>query len=127
MLPSEYVEQGWCKFFLAADNNGKIVNVNSENAVKWCALGAVSRFAQDDNEIYYQFVTELNNVVMMPGHHYNDSPHRTQEEVVSALREVEKNLKLVDDIETISDNDINEFMRLVKNESNNVLETAKVI
>ena len=124
MLPSKYIEQGWCKFFLAADSDGKIVNAHSNDAVKWCALGAVSRFAQNDNQLYYQYITELNNVVMMPGHHYNDSPHRTQEEVISALKEVEKNLNIVDNVETISDDDINELMRLVKNESNNVLETA---
>ena len=119
MLPSEYVALGWCKFMLAMNNVGQIVGINSSDAVKWCALGAISRFAQNDNQLYYQYVAELSNIVGMPAQRWNDFPHRTQQEVVSVLKEVEKNLNLVnhnENIETISNDHINELLKQVNQE-----------
>ncbi len=42
MLPSEYIQKGWCKGAIAKNQIGQGVLGASVVAVSWCALGAVN-------------------------------------------------------------------------------------
>ena len=42
MLPSEYIQKGWCKESLARTIEGKYVHYDNPKAVAWCVAGAVA-------------------------------------------------------------------------------------
>ena len=47
MLPSEYIQKGWCKQVLARDSKGGQSPAWGADACQWCSLGALSAAYQD--------------------------------------------------------------------------------
>ena len=93
MLPSEFVEKGWTQGAFARDKDGKSVLSRDPTAVSWCMAGAVIASQGCDGLTEHER-WQLNAVLgrnlgftlrLM----YNDTPGRTQKEVVNVLREAE--------------------------------------
>ena len=42
MLPSEYIQKGWCRGAMARNNQGGNTLGHSHTAISWCALGGIS-------------------------------------------------------------------------------------
>lgn len=76
----------WTQKAFALDALGQPVRSRSENAVCWCAGGAIERVSAD-HSLIYQTWDALERVVGGPFTAWNDEPGRTQDDVVSALRE----------------------------------------
>ncbi len=42
MLPSEYIQKGWCRGAMARNSQGGNTLGHSHTAISWCVLGAIS-------------------------------------------------------------------------------------
>jgi len=84
MKPSDYIRRGWCQGAIAEDASGQwLVTPASLYAVKWCIIGAlrVCNTTQEDLIRVGEYLGDH------PGK-WNDTPGRTQEEVIAALEAV---------------------------------------
>ena len=98
-LAKGYIEQGWCQWFHAKDANEKRCDVNSPDAITWCATGAIIRAT---NETHFQHLTNKEKCVIankalnaltdsiydiyaflyISAAKWNDQPSRTKAEVL---------------------------------------------
>lgn len=93
MLPSEYVERGWCQGALAKDADGSRVGPTDPDACQWCAMGAIRAghlTGSITEEQHVRIFNIINSVCDGLLGTWNDAPFRTQAEVVAMLREVER-------------------------------------
>ena len=97
-LPSDYLELGWCQGSLALDSKGNRIHSSSDDAVSWCFLGSVEA-AFYPNETMIVFFRNTVRILMREGlwddsytpvGDWNDTPGRTQEEVVVFAKLVER-------------------------------------
>ncbi len=103
MLPSKYLEKGWCQFTAAVDDVGVVVDVTSDRAVKWCLLGSVhaaycsGSISEIDKD---NMINKLGNILdanlIDDMFRYNDSQERTQEDVVKIMIQAERKLDLIE-------------------------------
>ena len=109
MLPSDWVAQGWCQNMSASDSEGNRVSSLNPKAVKVCAIESVWKTYPESledlsvfqkrgiyvialiHEIHKLVGGELQGVSLV---NWNDTPGRTQEEVIEVLRKVEQKLEL---------------------------------
>jgi len=91
---ADLIEQtGLAKGALARDADGEVVTYDSEDAVCFCGLGAVSRIDRDQR--VFDAAWDAANAICPPTKpgepaafaHWQDNPIRTQEDVVAKLRE----------------------------------------
>ena len=83
----------WTQSTVARDAEGNPVNATSENAVRWCLLGVNQRIAAIDLPyLYADLPWELamrpfkkHNNITVPLSDWNDSPDRSEADVVFAL------------------------------------------
>ncbi len=94
MLPSDYISIGWCQFHFAEDIDKKLVDSVSEEAVTWCAFGAISILDQEDSKLYDDYCKELRKIIPGLIHTWNDAKGRTKNEIIDTLKQVEHNLGL---------------------------------
>lgn len=92
MLPSQILENGWCQGFLALDEDGCVVSLDSPEATRYCISGALR--ASNISEMEF---SKLINIVddkieemgFITRTHYNDADERTQKEVVEFVKQCE--------------------------------------
>jgi hypothetical protein len=53
-LAADYIDQGWTKGVSARTKDGKVTFASSDSAVSWCAIGAISRAANEINPEYFR-------------------------------------------------------------------------
>ena len=96
MLPSKYVEQGWCKYNFAKNSDGIVVDSRHITAEQWCIEGAlqVSLFTTGITQDQYNYMREnLQQVLGVKNlASWNDTPEREKYEVVNILHNIENNL-----------------------------------
>jgi hypothetical protein len=80
----------WCQKAEALDRHHNTVDGNSPHACQWCLLGALARCFPGDDDKYDIARAEVRNAI--PPHDWistwNDTPGRTQAEVVALLQSV---------------------------------------
>lgn len=75
-------ESKWTKGTFARTANGNLTLDSSDDACRWCLIGAVRRVYGFRTNDYYRAMTALNNVMQEPWvADWNDSPERTFAEV----------------------------------------------
>ena len=102
MLPSEIVKLGWCQKHMFMFGETPFVIDNAENAKKTCLLGGINLArwagtitADQANRIYSALpVARVNNDNEVSPIGWNDTPGRTQAEVVAALAQAERKIGL---------------------------------
>lgn len=113
MLPSQYLKNGWCQHTNALDENDYEVLSYSENAIKYCIHGAIYASWKHKTislNIKEQIIDRLNEITFNElGYNdgvendsendayysvYNDTPGRTQEEMIKLMKQVEKEFNL---------------------------------
>lgn len=98
MLPHEYIEKGWCQKATARTKSGDESLSPFNDAVKWCVIGSLAVTALPLLKVtaIRQALLELlslgNSVELVA---WNDTPGRTQVEVVQALRQAERAVGLL--------------------------------
>ncbi len=97
MLPSEYLEQGWCQGNYA--NTGG--NPESGKAISWCLSGAAWKAFGYNDQRRLRFQDAIMELVGYSFTTWNDDPDRTQEEVVAVAKLAEIKLGLRE-VETAS-------------------------
>lgn len=92
------VERSWCQGYVARDDGGGPVPARSELACAWCALGALERATGELGLDFTAYAAAEDLLVSVLGLEENDAdadhvvgiwndwPHRTQDEVVVALK-----------------------------------------
>ena len=103
MLPSKYLEKGWCQFVSAVDENDIPIAPNDRSAIKWCLFGSVhaahysgSISTTDKDNILSELACILDIELIEDISGYNDAPERTQEEVIKTMKQAEIKLDLID-------------------------------
>jgi hypothetical protein len=89
-----YVERGWCQCRYGENANGERVSAGSDEAVRWCATGAIERaamrYARRADVSYFRLWSDATEALdaHIGGFRtcWNDSSDRTQAEVVAAFR-----------------------------------------
>ena len=96
MLPSQYVEQGWCQHSFAKNSYGTSVDYYDVAAEQWCLDGALkaSLFTNGINSYQYDYMCKkLQNVLSVKNiATWNDVPNREKHDVVKILQNLEHNL-----------------------------------
>ncbi len=94
MLPSEYIQKGWCKLVLARDSRGVTNPAWGQNACQWCCLGALSAALQSgsitdrqDGLILSYIYDHLDTDDSVPA--WNDR-QETSEPIIAMLQAAEK-------------------------------------
>ena len=85
----QYAEMGWTQGAFARDAAGRPVGARSERAVARCALGCIIA-AYDELDAARAVRLALRRIVEDTPADWNDSPSRTQAEVVAALKRAEE-------------------------------------
>lgn len=96
----EYVEKGWTRHYDAVDEKGDPVPAISDEAVAWCAYGAVEcayPLGTNRSDKYATTIEALrlhiNGAPTTPNNlpitQWNDDPKTSQSDVVAALKHVE--------------------------------------
>jgi hypothetical protein len=77
----------WIQNRIALDHTGWEVRANSPIACQWCALGAIAK-VQGLDSTEYSTAASLLAIHLKCGSvaNWNDSPFRTREQVIAALR-----------------------------------------
>src|SRR5215510_9152762 len=85
---AEIVARGWCQGAWAQDKNDESVAPCSDDAVKWCAIGALilAVRSQPCPDIAGALTALGRAIRMASASQWNDNPKRTQAQVVNALR-----------------------------------------
>lgn len=97
--PSNFVARGFCKNQVARNKDGRPVQEDSPNAVMWCQLGAIVK-SLVNSSLWQPYQNALREIIMNDDPiTWNNKPERTQEQVVSAMRQTEDNLKTIIDWE----------------------------
>ena len=80
-------EENWCKGYTALNSSGKFVYPESPDAVKWCAIGAITK-CYSTQEGYIRVMENLQRLV---GNRYmNDwNDTSTHAEIIAALQAAE--------------------------------------
>ena len=79
------IEQGWCQKASARDAQGTRVLAMCSSAVKWCAIGAIDAEMQHEDG-YHNPISTIARVAGTDNvAQWNDSPDRTQEEVLAVF------------------------------------------
>ena len=96
MLPSQIVQQGWCKGANARDKNEVITDMDSDNARFLCARSAVMKAFKRDIMLENIYIGKIyEKTVCSSITSWNDDKDRTIDEVVHLFEEIEKELELV--------------------------------
>ena len=89
MRPSEYIQRGWCQHVSAVDSGGDFCMPDSPTAARWCLIGALVAAYPERNQHREAVTTKLMRKL---GHlqfaRWNDTPGRTQAEVVTVLQAI---------------------------------------
>ena len=97
MKPSEYLKRGWCQHASAHNGAGNWVCARDPEAAKWCYTGAIEA-AFGRGPLYEKFIDRtlarfdwhrLESLIV-----WNDSPDRSQYEVVALAERVENEMWL---------------------------------
>ncbi len=101
MLPSEYIELGWCQGYRALDKNNKEIEPNSKKAISWCMIGAciasykygsIKYIQLHDLQYCIKNIIKDNAIFAIP--RYNDDKYRTKEQVMNIMKQAENELGL---------------------------------
>lgn len=82
-------ESKWAKFEVALDPNGEYVNIRSENAVRFCLVGAVHRVTIRDDGLLCKVFDHLEKYLPHPFttiSSFNDDPFTNFEDIKTFLR-----------------------------------------
>ena len=81
----------WTQGSFARNSRGIMADPLSEDAICWCASGAIiSANGKDDHVAFLAKRAFENSVIKSHIYDWNDDPERTQSQVVSALRSAAK-------------------------------------
>lgn len=95
MKAYEVLEQfGWCQGSAAIDNNGQEVGVLSNDAIRFCTIGAVAKaYIPTDNardELSLKMQGRIRDALGLYSiSNWNDAPERTEEEVIALLKRLD--------------------------------------
>lgn len=80
----------WTQGYYATDANGKQTTSLSNDAICWCAIGALMKAYADDKDGNYALAfRKLNGAIRYDIINWNDAPGRTWEEVHGLLKELD--------------------------------------
>ena len=88
MKPSEYIRKGWCQDVSALDSEGQPVKGRDESACAWCIHGAFDASLGKGITRWGDDWVRLGNHLNESPIDWNDTPGRTQDEVIAALEAV---------------------------------------
>jgi hypothetical protein len=99
----ELIKAGWVQGKIAEAENGVEVAPNSYQAVRWCLIGAIEYgylYNSTNGTVYIPNKELVNRAVQLEVNeldlaNWNDSPKRSQEEVIKALENSRKKLVLL--------------------------------
>jgi hypothetical protein len=82
-----YIRKGWTQRIFAVNSNGVEVSPHYENAVAWCARGAVEAAYLDWKE-YREAMSKLRHALGGRKNifEWNDAPERTKKQVLAAFK-----------------------------------------
>lgn len=102
--PSEIIKQGWCQYYFAKDDEGRLSNPTDNEATCFCIMGAVRKTFDDDHSLVFSFLEEVQETIFgnKKSKHdrlcsvadWQDAKGRTQQEVVDVLVKTENKTKL---------------------------------
>lgn len=86
-------EDAWVRGSFALDQNGDICSSNADEACSWCTLGAINK-CYPEYDLWCEVITKVEerlsrDVGCKLVTVWNDNEHRTQEEVVALLKELD--------------------------------------
>jgi len=95
ILPSAFLQKGWCRPEAALDAGGCEVLASNESSVAWSILGACDRAFEPHSAPWRAFQQELHDILAqryggVSPREWNDHASRTHETVVEVAREVER-------------------------------------
>ena len=88
MLPSEYIQKGWCKIYAASDSSGNPVDPWAGNAASWCIVGAIYAAMREDS-ITEEEGRKIAAYFGAGGLAWNDA-QESAEPIIAMLRAAEK-------------------------------------
>ena len=90
MKPSDYIRRGWCQFNTALAKDGSYRPAKDGEACQWCLDGAlyVAINGQHNRKEYLDLYNLIENKLGKDPIKWNDTPGRTQKEVIAALEAV---------------------------------------
>ncbi len=80
------IEKGWCQGSSARNVQDRPTDVLSSTAIRFCALGALYRTGK--STCYPVLRRNLSSIVNDAVSNWNDTPGRTKEEVIEALKKL---------------------------------------
>lgn len=86
MKPSDFIKKGWCREELARDKDGDVTYFDAQQAVAWCAMGAIFACRDVSSHDALKALRSYvgNNVIAL----WNDDPNRTQQEIIDAFEAI---------------------------------------
>ncbi len=96
MLPSEYIQKGWCKGEVARDEDGGRSDYADIDAVSWCCIGALLAAADEGAITNRQSDTMeryIENQLIEGIADWNDA-QESAEPIIAMLQEAEKSIGL---------------------------------
>lgn len=90
MKPSDYIRKGWCQFNTALAEDGSYRPAKDGEACRWCLDGALyaTVSGQNSDEEYTKLYNLVADELGKDPVDWNDTPGRTQAEVIAALEAV---------------------------------------
>ena len=97
MRPSDFIKQGWCQGASAKDLLGIVCPPSNPHATQWCTIGAIQAAYPEDEDKRAVTAERLRHTLRsddparttsMSLAIWNDIPHRTQAEVITALQAI---------------------------------------
>ena len=90
MKPSELLADSnrWCKGEVAVNELGLGINPKSDEAVKWCLVGAANKCIPDFNE-FCKLIEKICEITKQNVPYFNDNPETTHEQMLEVLRKAE--------------------------------------
>ena len=92
MRPSSYLKKGWCRGAFARTEEGQPCSVMSDNAVAWCAEGAIAAAYEfqgihyhEMDQMFFHLGQKIGGKILV----WNDLPEQTRHHVIATMEAVE--------------------------------------
>lgn len=89
---AKLIRKGWTKNLLATTKRGNVIDVLSEKAVNFCALGALSHSVKTDEDdfVVNDIIRKFGDIVGMSITFFNDNCAKSAEDVAEVFDQIAK-------------------------------------
>lgn len=88
------VRRGWCRGSLARDGKGRVTDVHSKDAVRFCPSGAIQKVCRGREWLYVGVSKVVREQLGMPPHEWNDGFVKNGRVCASRLEEIARTVVL---------------------------------